>query len=389
MFHREKVIAALESKAERFSGYEAQVSEALSAYEQALADLMHLRQDEIMKRLAAILWPGARPTEEHNQHPDLIVPFAQRWQNHEQARAWARAILEDVATIAVDGSQITPTKDFSVPVGAVQIGWFINPHSAEAPYVKDLAFEVLAPDELAEEDAEATGFPDWRVNLRRFVGECHTLAQWMEAYREAAVKPVCFFDGSLVLSFVAQMRPARQAPYLKAITELLEASERYRVPLVGYVDTSYARDLVSMLDALGSHGAAQPLSDGALLRTRMQWGDRSTAWICARDDDLEANYYERVAFVYLKTTADRPPARLDVPRWLLEAGELERSVDVVRAECVVGNGYPYAVETADALAVITQQDRERFYRVFQQFAERQGLRLRVSRKAMSKRGRRT
>jgi hypothetical protein len=99
-------------------------------------------------------------------------------------------------------------------------------------------------------------------------------------------------------------------------------------------------------------------------------------------------YYDRVCFVYLKTTADRPPARLDLPRWLLEAGELEHTLDVVRAECVVGNGYPYAVETADAVAVITMQDRERFYRVFQEFVQKEGLPLRFSRKAVSKKNRR-
>ena len=35
----------------------------------------------------------------------------------------------------------------------------------------------------------------------------------------------------------------------------------------------------------------------------------------------------------------------------------------------MGNGYPYAVETADAVAVITMQDRERFYRLLQEFAD--------------------
>ena len=28
--------------------------------------------------------------------------------------------------LAVDGSQIVPTTDYSYPVGAVQIGWFFN-----------------------------------------------------------------------------------------------------------------------------------------------------------------------------------------------------------------------------------------------------------------------
>ena len=139
---------------------------------------------------------------------------------------------------------------------------------------------------------------------------------------------------------------------------------------------------------------APTISDGALLRRQMSWGDRTEAFVCARDDKLNerANqslrYYDRVHFLYLKTTAHNAPSRLDLPAWLLEEDLLDWVVDVVRAECVVGTGYPYAVETADAVAVITMQDRERFYRVFQEFVDKMGLGLRYSRKAYSKRGRR-
>ena len=41
-----------------------------------------------------------------------------------------------------------------------------------------------------------------------------------------------------------------------------------------------------------------------------------------------------------------------------------------------------------AVAVISLQDRERFYATFQQFADKEGLALRYSRKALSKRTRR-
>jgi hypothetical protein len=327
----------------------------------------------------------------------MVVPFGQDWTSHQQARDWARETLLGTPTVAVDGSQITPTKTLSVPVGAVQIGWFVNPHEPDADYVKDLTFEVLAPDELSGEEAGRGDFPDWRVNLQRFTGECQQLIALMEGYRDTPLdeRPVCFFDGSLILSFAQQMQPARQRLYIQAITSLLDTSEEIGIPLVGYVDTSYASDLVSMLDAVTGRSISDRISDGALLRSRslsMAWGDRSTAWICARDDDLVPvgghKYYDRVAFVYLQTTADRPPARLDVPRWVLDVGILDRVMDIVRAECVVGNGYPYAVETADAVAVITLRDRERFYRVFQAFAEEEGIGLRFSRKAVSKLGRR-
>jgi hypothetical protein len=392
MFHRGKVITALEAKADRFAGYETALSDALEAYEQTLQELAGLTRAEVEARLAGIPWPGAQPTVEHDQHPGIVVPFEQAWSNHEQARAWAIDTLSGVPTVAVDGSQITPSRDISIPVGAVQIGWFINPHDGDQSYVKDIAFDILPPDELADEGEEVLGFPDWRVNERRFIRECEKLVEVMQTARDTAVKPVCFFDGSLVISFVQHMLPERQRRYVEAVMALLTASEECHVPLVGYVDTSYANDLAAMLDALTGRHTRQRISDGALLRSRMSWGDRTTAWVCARDDQVLSfgggKYYNRVGFVYLKTTADRPPARLDLPRWLLEAGELERTVDVVRAECVVGNGYPYAVETADAVAVVTMQDRERFYRAFQEFAEKEGLPLRFSRKAVSKRGRR-
>jgi hypothetical protein len=392
MFHRERVSAALEAKADRFAGYEVALSDSLAAYDQALSELAGMGKAEVEARLAGIPWPGARPTEEQDEYKGVVVPFDQNWANHEQARAWARDVLAGVPTVAVDGSQITPSKEISVPVGAVQIGWFVNPHDGDQPYVKDLYFEVLAPDELADEDEEIAGFPDWRVNAQRFVLECHKLVETMRATHDEVVKPVCFFDGSLVLSFVQHLLPERQRLYVNAVMGLLAASEEYGVPLVGYIDTSYANDLAAMLDALTGRRTRQRISDGALLRPRMGWGDRTAAYMCAREDKVlsvdGSKYYDQVCFVYLKTTVDRPPARLDLPRWLLENGELEHTLNVVRAECVVGNGYPYAVETADAVAVITMHDRERFYRLFQEFAKKAGLPLRFSRKAASKRGRR-
>jgi hypothetical protein len=392
MLHREKVIAALEAKAGQFAGYEVRRADTLAVYETALEEMTTLSRAEIDARLSDTPWPGARPTGEHDDHPDLVIPFAAAWENHEEARAWAREVLTSVPTIAVDGSQITPTTDLSVPVGAVQIGWFVNPHTPDGNYIKNIDVEVLAPEELAD-DGDASGYPDWRVNMQRFIGECEHLADWMMRYRDAEIKPICFFDGSLILSFIQQMRPDHQRQYIRAVTNLLAASKTTRTPLVGYIDNSRASDLLSMLLALSGRRGDRSLSDGALVRPRMGWGDRTTAWVCARHDQVEftdrAKYYEEVVFVYLKTTADGPPARLDIPRWVLDDGRLDHVVDVVRAECVVGNGYPYAVETADAVAVITQQDRERFFRLLQLFAERRHLPLRFSRKSLSKLGRRT
>ena len=406
MFSKPHVISALEAKRDLFAADQRRAGEELDRYRRALDAVAAMSRADLAERLAGIPRPGARPTVERVAGRSLLLPFGARsggsassgspWANHQEARAWALEVLGGVTTVAIDGSQITPQREYGIPVGAVQVGWFQNPHSADGRYVKDLRFEALAPDELAAEDDAGSSFPNLRVNLRRFELECETLIACMERLRDDATRTLCFFDGSLVISFAAQMRPEYRQAYVRAIRGLLDASEATRVPLVGYIDTSYAKDLASMLRWAAPDGMTEPphISDGSLLRGRMAWGDRSEAFECARDDrlfdrgDEAQDYYHRVHVVYLKTTAANAPARLDVPAWLLEEGRLDWAVDVVRAECVVGTGYPYAIETADAVAVVTAQDRERFYRAFQEFTASLGLPLRYGRKAVSKRQRR-
>jgi hypothetical protein len=102
------------------------------------------------------------------------------------------------------------------------------------------------------------------------------------------------------------------------------------------------------------------------------------------DDFLDEQGDPLVGFAYLQTTADGLPARLDLPSWIFEAGLLDEVLNVTRAECVVGNGYPYPLETADGAAVIRAEDRSRFLRAMQEFYMKEGLDFRVSRKSISK-----
>lgn len=393
MLSRNKVIEALQAKRTNFEAYQAGQRNEFDLRQQLLDRFLRMTAAEATARLAehGQAWPGALPTPEFDRAVNLCLPFEQHWQNHQEARAWALTILAGKPVAAVDGSQIPPSKEISAPVGAVQIGWYINYHAPGGRYEKDVAFTVLAPDELGEE--EGGEFPDWRVNQQRFVSECAQLATLMTRFAAAGERPLCFFDGSFIISFAGQIRPARAEPYLKAVRDLLERAQALAMPLVGFVDSSGSHDVVMLVNTVAGP-PYMSLTDGALLAPLLpNWGDRTPFFICARNDPLsqqgQADFYREVAFCYIRLAAERPPARIEAPRWLVESGEAAAIVDRVRAECVIGaGGYPYAIETADAVAVLQQADRERFYALFQQFAEQQGIPFRVSRKQLSKQARR-
>jgi hypothetical protein len=422
MLHKGKLQAALNFKRGQFTAYDDSFSDQLRAYRHALEMLYQaypsgIQLEQKLPSDSTGMQPaGARPSIEfdrwlvnapYSTYHGPLFPFGREFANHEQARQWAECI-EGVTTLAVDGSQLQPWRDASIPVALIQIGLFANPHAQGRPYTKDVRIEVLSPDEIMEasrsesKDPDSYPYSEIQVTLRRYTLEVETLCEQMKQFASAhrpddpAHSPVVFFDGSLVVSFALTMPSPYREQYIASAVSLLQTSEEQRVPLIGYIDTSYARDIITMLRRL-DFLERQPVlretkkvHDALLWQGRMRWGDRTPAMICARGDILEGygEYRESVAFCYLQTTANRPPARLEFPRWMLDDGVLEPVLDVVRAEVIAGQGYPYAIETADAVAVITMQDRAEFYQQFQEFIERQGLKFTFSTKAVSKSRRR-
>ncbi len=401
MLNQAKVADALQQKQTQFEAFRHEQDAERRRVQEALAQIQPLSARDVEQRLAELEaeYTGARPTDEWDAAEHLCLPFAHACANHREAREWALETLRERSVLAVDGSQILPTKDFSPPIGAVQIGWFIN--RRDGTYEKDIEFNVLAPLELAEDivDVEQNP-PARRVHQERFRLEANRLCLLMERFRDAAPsdKPVCFFDGSFIISFAASNRKDNTEPYVEAVRKMLRCSKDFRVPLVGFVDNSASRDLSMLIGLLADPSGQLAIGDAALLDSQKahgafrQWGDRSPLFICDRDDELRskgyADFYRDVAFAYVKLAGERLPARVEMPRWLYDEGMAEEVLDVVRAECVIGVGYPYAIETADAVAVISQQDRQRFYRAVQNFAENNHIPFSMARKANSKRIRR-
>lgn len=397
MLFRDKIFAQLEAKQAGFRNYNDDARHEAEVYAEALRQLAVLSSEEVQRKVVSILTPGALPTTEFDTAPHLQMRFPQEFHNHENARHWACDTLLHHTTFAADGSQILPVKEFSIPVAAVQVAWFINLHTRAGQYVKEADFQVLAPQDLMIEYNGERTISEQAVNLRRFEMEIRTLCRLMQeiaanpAYIEK--RPLALFDSSLVISFVDRLQQEQRAAYTQLVLELLRCSEETRVPLIGYVDTSYARDLTHLLENCFHLRESEKIHDAQLVNDLLNWGDRTPLFVCARGSAdkkqqgvLEgfAEYRRGIGFTYLKTHSSLPPARLEIPLWIAEQGWLEEVLDLIRAEVIVGNGYPYVLETADAAAVISAHDRDAFYAIFQKFAREQHIDLRISQKAVSK-----
>ncbi|MBE9177292.1 DNA double-strand break repair nuclease NurA [Oculatella sp. LEGE 06141] len=374
----------LNAKREDFTAFNRDVLRDLQAYREALLKAMGLPDATLTELLTKRLDDlGARPIEPLSKAVNGVMPFKQTWQSREQSLAWVRDRLTGITTFAVDGSQVYPGKDLSIPIALVQIGWFENLHLPTGDYEKDIALDVMTPADLK---SGHSGEPvDRRVNMRRFEMETQRLVQYMKAHPNVE-DCLLFLDGSLVATFAEAFDAESRQFYVECLLNLLRASEEYRVPLVAYIDTTYAQDVSVMLRSLFNLPASPSIHDAQLWNRLMEWGDRTPLFLCQRSGILSQyqDHREAIAFTYLKTTSEGYPARLEMPMWMYEAGLVERVIDWVRGEVIVGNGYPYVIETADQTAVLQADDRQAFYRILQEWAETEELNLRFSRKMVSK-----
>lgn len=380
MLDRAQLLSTLQAHVQAFQRFDQKRNQGSVRLREALADLEARGFDTLEAAVSIVESPGALPTAELKD--GLVKAFPEAFSHHPEALAWAERQLEGLTTFAADGSQIEPDNRYDLPVALIQVGSYENRHSPLGDYRKETQLQVLTPEALGAE-----GSVKRQVDLARFEGEGKALLRFMRG-RAPDSRAVVFLDGSLIVSFAEAQRsdPLAQR-YVTAMRALLEASEATRTPLVAYVDASRARDLARMI-GLATGEEASGVTDARLLDGRLGWGDRTAAFLCAREGILDAYgpYQRAIAFCYLQTRDQHPPARLEFPAWMLES--LEPVVNAVRAEVIVGNGYPYTLAAADATAVLTTRDRERFQRTLEDFLAKLDIPLQFSTKALSKERRR-
>jgi len=400
--YKDKVAQELEGKKDEFSG---EISkEAVEEYQDAADELSeNLSKQDIIDQLEKEEYPGALPTEEFENNQGMVVSFEKSsgWESHEAVNSWARDQIQGLTTIAADGSQIDPVTEFEQPVGLVQVVWMANHHSSEGEYEEEAETVVLTPEDLLFEDPNSGNIQvdDQEVPLTRFELEIQVLEKQIKEHSEDENPPVVMYDGSLILSFIQMFDQKAQERYSEALSRLLAASRHHEVPVIGYVSGSKATELSNMIQKLDLVDTGQQIRDYQFLEELMDnWGDRTPLFYARRDQTqnrlqttyhgVEYDFSDKILFTYLDIGPGAQIDRVALPEWIHEQEMTEYVLSVVRAEAGVGRGYPEILQSVDADAVISRQDREEFLRMYQEFSNENDIELRWNNKALSKKRRR-
>lgn len=370
-------------------------------------------------------YPGAKPpqsdavfTPAFDSFGKLLRdhPESRTWESHEAVNDWAREILRNVPMLAADGSEIPTTTQFNIPVAYVQAAWCLNHHVPDGQLERDLDGELLTPTQLTRRaDGDSRRYVDTSlVGQHRYEHEGNVLVQRMDALAtardadELARPPVVLYDGPLVLSFASRFDEETRRRYIETMRDIVATSYERRVPLVGYVAGTDARDLVKMVRLLLPESFADDwlISDARVLSGLMDgWGDRTVPFVCQRDGSVEDLFGPEgrgdhdvsgeILFSYLNVPPGSGLDRIEFPDWLVHADGPEGyetmydyTVEAVCAEAAIGRGYPELLQQADSDAVLDQRDRERFLRLVQNWAEEHDVPLEWDAKALSKERRR-
>jgi len=363
----------LEAKKHTLIAYERESSEELGAYRERLLDLNGMCPE--LPRYC-----GAVPLEKG----ELIVPFDCGWSSRQEALAWMDEVLSGTPVASVDGSQIYARRGLGMPLAIVQSALVYNPHDGSEAQCERIV-RLITPEQF--EQHSMYPYSNELVDAMRFSLEC-------EHVMSARIDCLCLLDTSLVLSHISSHGERIRSVYLDAIRGLLSASEN-RVPIAAFVDSPNSHDLVRMMgQCFEELPKGVRITDAALLRGAMKWGERTKVFLCDRDDrryfegssvlDLYGKWGRRICFFYLNTSP-HAPCRVEMPLWMYEQGLTDLVADVIRGETIIRGTYPDILWRAHEAAVIRERERAVFEQMVRGFCEHNGISLSESAKDFYKR----
>ncbi len=392
----------LQKKRKNFNKFNKELSDEFLILQKHTPKIFALNYDEVIKQISQKSNPcGAIPSKEYKN--GLYIPFPEIFLNLPEMITWAKKILFNKTVVATDGSQIYTSQEYSIPVALIHVACCRNDHSIEKKYSKNTTIKILSPEELLLEESgrKRKIFSQEPVDCERFKMECDLLTKEMELVENNIPKinqAYFIIDGSLILSFIDRFNPKIQEGHLQSLKNTITKSRKTKYPLIGYVDSSRAKDVVNMIASLSPMNirSINYISDSTviekyirnILGNNMKFGDRTCSFICDRNDPVYKKYPseigQKIAFFYIKLNSEQL-VRVEFPDSILNKEErIDELANIIIAESIIGQGYPHIIDQVHHAAVIHAKERSKFYRVFQKFCMDEELQFRIFNKARSK-----
>ncbi len=361
---------------------------ANTAFEQAAG-----RSSEFVDKLAdnadLVLWPLAEPLDELSYKSAVAKQST------------------PVTVVGVDGSQIMPSHHEVHTCYLLNMGYAVISYgSAHKPMLDTIPRLYHRPEDLYPlVNRRRLHIDELFISLERALLELQTLANLSMQMEERGLPVVAFLDGSLIPWSVEKLSPAYQDDFLKRMIAALAIFKEHRVPLLGYISSSRATDVINSLrvsicpyersecrrncSALNEEdfpcSKIWPVSDRRLYLARLLTGERSAVFLSGAKIARSMPRDEQICFMYINVGSEI--ARLEFPRWLHESTEkLQLALQTVSSQAEKGLGYPLCLAEAHHLAVIRGSDRQRFFQLMSNHMVELGLHaVRTSPKESGKR----
>ncbi|GAB4580505.1 MAG: DNA double-strand break repair nuclease NurA [Anaerolineales bacterium] len=285
--------------------------------------------------------------------------------------------------LAMDGSQVAPSRHDQVEFGLINLGMITLPFGGLGEIQEEIESVLLFDEELAVDQGRIS---EQQISLRRDLRERTRLAE----RAETLPRPLfTFTDGPLELWFGPETQSENESTALKRTRdEYIAALQRLHASgacTAGYIDKP-ASDLVLRLLELAEldetkltrewrGGKYQMLRDLDLFRRLLQPGERSA--IFAIHSRPTRAYTGPVAlhFFYLNVGRAEKPwiARVEIPLWVAENPSMLAHLHALLIhECnkLGTRPYPYILHRSHEIAVVKMEEKKQ---VEQMLAQNLGI----------------
>lgn len=313
------------------------------------------------------------------------VKFEENFDTREEMRRWAYETLLEKPITGVDGSQAPADKVISLPVALVRACAFVNKHSND--FEKIERYRCLTPKSITVGDDDYTRLNSLEINLTRFEMENNVAVASQEQDPS-----LILMDNTFILSYLLATRSDDFLDlHLNSLLKLFKSTEKGTM-LAGIIDPSLAKDLSSSISEVYNLGQPE-VSDVKLMNENLGIFDRTCAYRAKRNvlrkynrkiEGEKVDYREEIGFFYMKTHSHQP-IRVEFPLWIQREKKIDELADLIRASCIIGEGYPYELSRAHEFVRIARNEKERFYEILQKVAENKGLDYSISQKEFKKR----